>query len=143
MLVKDILGRKGVKLVTTRPKNTVEAAAALLVSNNIGALPVRDDTGKLVGVISERDVVHAFARDGGKVLSLLVEDLMTHDVVVCAPDDTVKEAMRRMARCHIRHLPVVDDGGLCGIISQRDVMEFRLEETEMERNVLRDYAMTR
>ncbi|MCB2100743.1 MAG: CBS domain-containing protein [Rhodobacterales bacterium] len=143
MNVLDILKRRDRSLVTNRPEDTVETAATLMSSHNIGALPVRDGNGRLVGVISERDIVRAFASKGGKVLTLRVQDLMTRDVVTCTPEDTVKRARQLMSQRHIRHLPVVDGDTLCGMISSRDVMECHLEQTELEVNVLRDYAIAR
>jgi CBS domain-containing protein len=141
MLVKDILENTGRALITNRPEDTIEAAAMLLSTNNIGALAVRDADGALVGVISERDIVRAFAEHGGRVQALRVRDLMTRDVVTCAPTDTVKDAMGRMNQRHIRHLPVVQDGDLRGMISSRDLMASRLDETRLERDVLRDVAI--
>jgi len=141
MRIRDILADNKGTLVTSRPEDTVEAAAVLLSAKNIGALPVRDQNGKLVGVISERDIVRGFAQQGGRFQKLKVEDLMTRKVITCSPDDDVKDAMRLMRDRHIRHLPVVEGGELCGIISSRDVMESRLQQAKMERNVLRDYAI--
>lgn len=141
MRVKDILAAKKGALVTNRPEDTVEAAAVLLTNNNIGALPVRDGNGDLVGVISERDIVRGFARQGGRLLQLKVKDLMTRKVVTCEPEDDVKDAMRLMSDRHIRHLPVITEGKISGIISSRDVMESRLEQAWMEHNVLRDVAI--
>ncbi len=141
MRVKDILAAKKSALVTNRPEDTVEAAAVLLTNNNIGALPVRDGNGDLVGVISERDIVRGFARQGGRLLQLKVKDLMTRKVVTCEPEDDVKDAMCLMSDRHIRHLPVIADGKISGIISSRDVMESRLEQAWMEQNVLRDVAI--
>ena len=141
MDVRMILDQKHKPLTTCRPEDTIEAAATILTANRIGAIPVRDVEGDLAGIISERDIVRGFSEHGGKVLSLRVRDLMTRNVAVCAPTDSIKEAMRMMSRRHIRHLPVVENGALCDIISQRDVMESRLQETEMEANVLRDYAI--
>lgn len=141
MRVKDILVAKKGALVTNRPEDTVEAAAVLLTNNNIGALPVRDGNGDLVGVISERDIVRGFARQGGRLLQLKVKDLMTRKVVTCGPEDDVKDAMRLMSDRHIRHLPVITEGKISGIISSRDVMESRLEQAWMEHNVLRDVAI--
>ena len=143
MIVQDILKRRDRSVVTIRPEDTIETAATLMTSHNIGALPVRDGDGALVGVMSERDIVRAFAAKGGQVLTLRVRDLMTRDVVTCAPADDVKRARQLMAQRHIRHLPVVEEGALCGMISSRDVMEGHLEETELEVNVLRDYAIAR
>jgi CBS domain-containing protein len=143
MQIRNLLEQKKLSLVTNRPEDTIEAAAMLLSTNNIGALPVRDGEGNLIGVISERDIVRGFAEQGSKVRDLRVRDLMTRDVITCSPDDTVKHAMKLMTQRHIRHLPVVEDGALISMISSRDVMESRLEQTKMERNVLRDVAIVR
>lgn len=144
MYIRDILDKNERKLITARPEDTVETAASRLANNNIGACPVRDEHGALVGVMSERDIVRAFSESGGKVLSLRVRDLMTRDVAVCRLDDEVREAKETMTRRHIRHLPVVnDDGSVVAMISMRDVIECHLEQTQMEVNVLRDYAIAR
>ncbi len=140
MKVGDLLKKKGPKLVTSHPSQTVGEAVALLHQHRIGALPVVDAGGKLVGIVSERDVVRGLAIDGDKVLTRNVSELMTRDVVVCRPADLVRDAMLVMSQRHVRHLPVVDGGGLTGIISQRDAMKSMLEEAQLEVNVLRDYA---
>jgi len=141
MTVLGLLNRHDAKIISVRPEDTVETAATLLTSNNIGALPVRDGDGGLVGVLSERDIVHALAETSDRLREMLVESLMTRDVITCRPADTVKEVMEIMRHRHIRHLPVVEEGKLVGVISQRDVMENRLEQAELEKNVLRDVAL--
>ena len=144
MLVIDILNKDDRKLITARPEDTVETAASRLSNNNIGACPVRDEAGALVGVLSERDIVRAFAESGGKVLTLRVRDLMTRDVAVCKPTDEVRSAKETMSRRHIRHLPVIaDDGSIMAMLSMRDVIECHLEQAQLEMNVLRDYAIAR
>lgn len=144
MHIHEILDKTDRKLITARPEDTVETAASRLANNNIGACPVRDESGALVGVLSERDIVRAFAEKGGKVTLLRVRDLMTRDVAVCRPADTVREAKELMTRRHIRHLPVVDgDGGVIAMLSMRDIIECSLEQAQMEMNVLRDYAIAR
>ena len=142
MTIQTIVDQKGTRLVTIRPEDTIETAAMLLTSNNIGAVPVRDANGAMVGVISERDLVRGYADKGAAVMSLTVQDLMTKDVASIQPGDTVKAAMEIMSKRHIRHLPVLDtEGELIGMISQRDVMETRLEQTAMEADELRAYAI--
>jgi CBS domain-containing protein len=111
-----------------------------LAEKKIGALPVLDASDMLVGVISERDIIRGLAEHGGNLGSLTAEDLMTRRVVVCKPTDTLKEIMQLMSRNRIRHLPVVDDGVLRGIISVRDVVESQLKDAQLEVNVLRDIA---
>ena len=141
MQVKELLARNTRDLITIREEDTLETAAGVLASNNIGALPVRDGDGNLVGVVSERDIARGFARDGARVRDLKVADLMTRTVITCDCEEDVKSAMESMSRKHIRHLPVMKDGRLCSMLSQRDVMEAMLEQTAMERDVLRDYAI--
>lgn len=137
MKVQELINRDA-KLVTNRPEDTVESTAQLLASNNIGALPVRDADGKLVGMISERDIARGFARKGGRVLELRVKDLMTHNVITCAPSDSVAEVAATMGRAHIRHLPVIDEGELVAMISLRDVLDAQLKQKELEAAVLRE-----
>ncbi|MEO5338093.1 MAG: CBS domain-containing protein [Magnetospirillum sp. WYHS-4] len=133
-----VLIKPDAKLVAVRPEDTVETTASLLSSNNIGAVPVRDGDGNLVGLISERDIVRGFARKGGKVLSLKVRDLMTASVITCTSSDSVKDVANVMIQRSIRHLPVVDEGELVAMISLRDVVKNRLAQTELEANVLRE-----
>ena len=140
MNVRDLVKAWADHLVTSRPEDTIESAATLLSTNNIGALPVRDVDGRLVGVVSERDITRAVARHGVKALALRVADIMTHDVVTCGPDDSVKSVMETMTRRHIRHLPVVEKGELVAMLSQRDLMQALVEQTALELNVLRDYV---
>ena len=140
MNVHDLVKAGADHLVTARPEDTIESAATLLSTNNIGALPVRDIDARLVGVVSERDITRAVARHGVKALSLRVADVMTRDVITCGPDDSVKSVMETMTRRHIRHLPVVEKGELVAMLSQRDLMQALVEQTALELNVLRDYV---
>jgi CBS domain-containing protein len=143
MNVEQLIKKKGDRLVTNRPEDTLEAATQLLSVNNIGALPVRDAEGRLVGILSERDVVRRLAEQGARALSLTVGDVMSRDLATCKPADSVKSVMETMSRRHIRHVPVVDGTGLVGIISQRDVMRSILDETQLEMNVLRDHLIAK
>ena len=140
MKVQELLKRQTGKLVTCRSRDTIHTAANLMADKKIGVLPVQDDGGTLVGVISERDVSRGVGERGTGLAALSVSDLMTRDVVTCKPDDSLKEAMSTMSRRHIRHLLVLDGGELTGVISQRDVLNAVLQETQLEVNVLRDYA---
>ncbi|GAB4276676.1 MAG: CBS domain-containing protein [Deferrisomatales bacterium] len=140
MKVRDLLRKQSGKLVTCRPDTSVPEVAALLTEKRIGAVPVLGEKQRLVGVLSERDLARGIAEYGAQVIELAVRDLMTREVTVCAPADSVREAMFTMSRLHIRHLPVVDEGALVGIISQRDVLKALLDQTELEVSVLRDYA---
>jgi CBS domain-containing protein len=138
MRIDAILRRKDHALVTCRSEDTIDAAAALLYTSHIGAMPVRNREGELVGVISERDIMSGFAVHGSYVQDLRVGELMTRDVVTCAPSDDMTEAMEVMRQHSIRHLPVLADGKLIGMISLRDMLVARLEETTLEVRVLRD-----
>jgi CBS domain-containing protein len=104
---------------------------------------VTEDGRSVLGIISERDVVSGLADRGPRILEEPVADLMTREVVSCTPGDTVKQVMAEMTRRRIRHLPVVTDGVLCGIISIGDVVKNRLEEMETETNVLREAYIAR
>jgi CBS domain-containing protein len=141
MLVSELFRKTGKKVITVRPQDTVETTSTLLATNNIGALPVRDENGDLVAMISERDIVRGFAENGGQAQHLLVSDLMSPRVVTCAPEETVGAAMVLMSQNRIRHLPVVEDGKMVGIISSRDVMGAIIEEMRLERDVLREMAI--
>ena len=109
-----------------------------LSSLHIGAFPVCDAHGTLVGVISERDVMRGFAKEGARLADRHVHDLMTRDVVTCAHDQTMPEAEKLMHEHRIRHIPVMDGAKLIGMLSIRDVMAWRLQQSREEVNVLRD-----
>jgi CBS domain-containing protein len=139
MKVRMMLSTKGGKVVTARSDTTVETAIRMLKLEGIGALVVSDDGGKILGILSERDIVRALVEHGGDLMTMPVSKLMTRAVKTCAPDANIQEVMSEMTRSRIRHLPVVENGTLCGIISIGDVVKNRLEELETETTVLRDY----
>jgi CBS domain-containing protein len=143
MDVERILDTKGRKVVTTRPDTSVAEAVSRLRAEGIGAMVVLSGSGRLDGIISERDVVRGLARHGRTVLDLKVADLMTRAVTTCSPKDTVKAVMAVMTERRVRHLPVVEAGRLLGIVSIGDVVKNRLDEMELEVNVLRDAYLTR
>jgi len=111
-----------------------------LVLERIGALVVSEDGHKVAGIISERDIIQALAKSGPDLLTSgrRVAELMEHNVITCTSDDTVQQVMAEMTRRRVRHLPVIEGGGLVGIISIGDVVKSRLEEVELEANVLRE-----
>ncbi|MGH8975480.1 MAG: CBS domain-containing protein, partial [Acidimicrobiia bacterium] len=117
---------------------TVAVAIQLFTSKGIGALVVISDAEGVEGVLSERDVVRGLARFQGEILSMRVADVMSRPAPVCTRADTVKQVMAEMTRTRHRHLPVVDNARLAGIVSIGDVVKSRLEELELETNVLRD-----
>ena len=141
MHVADILKTKGSNVVTSGADETVAATARLLNLKRIGAVVVCDAPGKVIGVISERDIIRGIAVNGQRALDMRVRDLMTSDVTVCKPTDTIAEVMQVMTLGRFRHLPVIEDGELRGMISIGDVVKNRLDETEMEARVLRDYVL--
>lgn len=140
MKVKDILQHKGRSVVTVRPEASVATAVHRLALERIGALVVSEDGQHIAGILSERDIVRALAERGAEVLdaSLRIEEIMTRHVHTCQPEDGVKDVMGVMTRSRIRHLPVTEAGRLAGIVSIGDVVKNRLEEVELEANVLRE-----
>ena len=137
MKVDTVLRKKGSTVVTTAPLTSVKNAADRLRAEKIAALVVTDG-GAIVGIISEREIVHALSRYGEELLQKHVDDIMTAAVVTCAPDDTLRHVMGLMTRHHVRHLPVLDHGRLAGIISIGDVVKHRLDELQLEADVMRD-----
>jgi len=138
MKVGSILQVKGRDVETVRPETSLEIAVHKLSSLGFGALVVSEDGEHLAGVISERDVVRGLAKHGTRLLDLTVGDVMTKRGPVCSPDDSIRHVMAEMTRTRQRHLPVVDAGKLCGVVSIGDVVKRRLEDMELETNVLRD-----
>lgn len=136
--ISDVLRNKGSEVVTVRPDMPVSELLALLVGRNIGAAVVTSGDA-VVGIVSERDVVHCVYGRGGKLLSTPVSDIMTTDVVTCLPDDEVDSLMRVMTERRIRHLPVVVDEELVGIVSIGDMVKARIGELEEERAHLHSY----
>jgi CBS domain-containing protein len=116
--------------------------ASRLADKRIGAVVVTDRAGRIAGIVSERDVVHALAREGAECLGWPVSEIMTREVLTCAEDDTIDEIMSRMTMRRCRHLPVVASGRLAGIISIGDVVKHHIAEVEMEAMAMRDYIAT-
>lgn len=143
MKVQAMLSHKGKKVVTARPDATIATAIGMLKLEGIGALVVSEDGTQVQGILSERDIVRGLVQHGPGLLQMHVSDLMTSEVKTCAPDANIKDVMLEMTRSRIRHLPVVEDGMLTGIISIGDVVKNRLEELETETSVLRDYIVGR
>jgi CBS domain-containing protein len=142
MTVKTILSRKGSAVVTIAPAASLAEAAKLLSTHRIGALIVTDPDARVIGVLSERDIVRALADRGAAALDLRVEQAMTRRVVTTGEADTVGEIMERMTAGKFRHIPVVEDDRLVGVVSIGDVVKYRLEEVERESNAMRDYILT-
>jgi CBS domain-containing protein len=142
MHVASILKVKGKAVETVRVDATLMAAARRLSSKRIGAVVVTDKSGQIAGIVSERDIVHALAKDGVACLDWPVSEIMTHEVLTCTAGDTIDELMSRMTTRRCRHLPVVSDGDLAGIISIGDVVKHHIAEVEMEAMAMRDYIAT-
>jgi CBS domain-containing protein len=139
MNVASLLKTKGNRVVTVPPGTKVVEVCATLMRERIGAVLVRQSTGEIVGVFSERDAVRGLAEQGAGCLDLPVDALMTRQVIYCAPEETVDSLMQRMTDRRIRHVPVVDRGGLIGIVSIGDVVKHRIAEVELETEALRQY----
>jgi CBS domain-containing protein len=142
MIVSTILSAKGGNVVTIEPTATLAEASRLLAQHRIGAVLVTGAGERIVGIVSERDIVRALAAHGGNALNLPLTDVMTRKVVTCTRADTIAELMERMTGGKFRHLPVVEDDRLVGIISIGDVVKMRLLEMEHEQNAMRDYIQT-
>ena len=143
MLISDVLRSKGSDVVQIRTVDSVALAVRKLAEHRIGALVVEDRWMKLVGIFSERDFVNAIARDGAAVLGFDVEQLMTSPIISCRTSDRIDAALATMTMARIRHLPVIDDGRLKGIVSIGDLVKQRLDEKELEANVLLEISRMR
>jgi CBS domain-containing protein len=142
MIVKSLLKNKpSNEVATTQADQTVAEATRLLYQRRIGALVVTDDQDEMAGILSERDIVRGMALHGEMVQAMRVRDLMTSAVLVCHPDDSLDKLMGVMTNNRVRHLPVVEDGHMIGIITIGDVVKARLEEATMHVDSLRDYVM--
>jgi CBS domain-containing protein len=139
MLIRDVLRRKGDFVVTVPPDTPVSELLAKLAEHNVGALVISSDGRTVDGIVSERDVVRAMPARGAAALDEPVSAIMTVDVAVVAPSDTVEGLMRLMTEHRIRHVPVVSDGRLVGIISIGDVVKTRMDQLEAERESLIGY----
>ncbi|MGC2176016.1 MAG: CBS domain-containing protein [Acidimicrobiales bacterium] len=143
MKVSHLLESKGSEVSTISQERTVKDAVALLKERGIGALVVTGATPPLVGMFSERDVVRALATSGEKALDQKVADLMSRDVVTCTLATDLNELMTTMTERRFRHVPVVEDDRLLGLISIGDVVKARLEELEHDKRDLLDYVSGR
>lgn len=140
MNVDAILKVKGDAVVTIRPTATVAEAVRLLCEKRIGALVVSAHGTEPQGILSERDIVHGLGKEGATLLERRVEDLMTKTVVTCGPHDRVADLMALMTERRIRHIPVLRNGRLAGLVSIGDVVKNRLDEIEMETTSLKAYV---
>ena len=140
MLVKNILAGKLGDVVTIEPTAGLTAAVKLLTERRIGAVVILGADRRIVGILSERDIVRALAEQGPTVLNEPVSQVMTREVKTCTANDTIDGLMGRMTTGKFRHMPVVEQGKLIGIVSIGDVVKNRVEDIEHEAEALRDYV---
>ena len=141
MTVARIIKDKGSSVVTTSAKATLADIAATLSEKRIGAVVIVEKDA-IKGIVSERDIVRAVARHGGAGLAMSAAEWMTAKVVTCKPADTINDVMQKMTSGRFRHLPVVENGKLAGIISIGDVVKKRIEDVEREADQIREYIAT-
>ena len=142
MTVKAILFRKGSSVVTMEPAATLAAAIGTLAQHRIGALVVLGADRRVIGILSERDIVRTFAEFGADALTKRLAQVMTCEVVTCNETETALSLMERMTTGKFRHIPVVERGQLVGIVSIGDIVKHRLGELEQEFTALRDYIQS-
>jgi CBS domain-containing protein len=140
MLISDVLRTKGNNVVRIHPADSVELAVRKLAEHRIGALVVEDRWMKPVGIFSERDFINAVARHGSAVLGFDVQKLMSTPILSCRSSDRVDAVLATMTTARIRHLPVIEDNELKGIVSIGDLVKHRLDEKELEASVLLDIS---
>ena len=142
MRISDLLRVKGTKVVTVTPDTKVRRLLEVLAEHGIGAVVVSADGKSVGGIVSERDVVRAFAQRGAAVMSEPVTEIYTAEVRTVAPDTSLDDVMRLMTEHRMRHAPVLVDGALGGLVSIGDVVKNRMDELETERTALSDYITT-
>lgn len=142
MIVKSIIDTKGGEVVTLEPSVSLDTAAKLLAERRIGAVVVLGADDRVVGILSERDIVRAISERGGAAMQEPVSQVMTRKVATCTLDETMHSIMERMTAGKFRHVPVIEQGRLAGIISIGDVVKHRIVEMEQESDALKSYIQT-
>jgi CBS domain-containing protein len=140
--IGHILKSKARGVSTARPEDTIEEIVTRLAQRKIGAIVIVGDNAKVAGIISERDIIRLIAEHGGKALAMSASDGMTREVVSCSRTSTLDEIMQAMTNGRFRHLPVIEDGSLVGIISIGDVVKHHTAEVELEVTAMRGYLAT-
>jgi CBS domain-containing protein len=140
MMIKTILKSKGDAVITISAFESVRDAMDTMVEHRIAALVVTNGA-EVIGVVSERDVLQAISDGGANIFNAPVAHIIAGPLVAVSPEDTTKRVMHLMTHSRIRHLPVMENGRLAGIVSVGDIVKYRLEELETESNVLRDLAV--
>ncbi len=141
MLVSEILNKKSSSVFTMSPNDSVEDAIGMFKEKKIGAVTICDTRGKLVGILTERDVLHSQAEIGAETFKLKIEEIMSQ-VYICKPDEDIKSVMRLMTIKRVRHVPVVIDGKLIGMVSIGDIVKNQLDEAQLEIDTMRDFVRT-
>ena len=139
MQVENILQSKGSKVFTVKTTAPISDAVNLLSTQRIGAVIVVADNGSIAGIVSERDIVKQLGSDPAGLLKRPVGDIMTTKLITCSPATAISELMEQMTQFRIRHIPIVENGELAGIVSIGDVVKYKIEETEQEAQALREY----
>ncbi len=143
LIIANILKVKGRSVSTARPDDTVQEIANRLAQRKIGAIVVVGENGKVSGIVSERDLIRAIAKQGADALQVPVHEIMTRDVVTCNVTTSVDEIMETMTLGRFRHVPVTDeDGALIGIVSIGDIVKQHIAEVELEVTAMRGYLAT-
>ena len=140
MFIEYILKNKGSDVVAVDPDMTAEDVAKVFSDQKIGYAIVRDEDGGIIGTVTERDLVQSLAKNGEKSVSALVKDFMTTNIVICNPADTLPKVMGLMTVRRSRHVLVMDNGNVIGLVSIGDVVKFRLEESMLDEESLREYV---
>ena len=142
MIVKSILSAKGGSVISIDPTATLETAVRTLAEHRIGALLVLGPDRRVIGILSERDIVRTLAELGAAALAQPLAQVMTRKVVTCSPSETISVIMERMTAGKFRHVPVLEQDQVVGIVSIGDVVKYRLHEMEHELAALRDYIQS-
>ncbi|MEE8393883.1 MAG: CBS domain-containing protein [Rhodospirillales bacterium] len=139
MKILDILQQKSDDVETLRIGQSVGVAMKILIDKGVGAVVVCNSNGGVVGILSERDIIRIITRKGPAAVGQEVSEAMTSKVISCSPDNTVKEVMAVMTQKRFRHMPVISNGKLIGVISIGDVVKSQLTDRDLEVNVVRDF----
>ena len=142
MHVKNILSAKGSHVISIEPTATVATAARTLAEHKIGALLVLGPDRRIIGILSERDIVRVLGEKGASALAQPLAQVMTRKVFTCSPSETIGVIMERMTAGKFRHVPVVEQDQVIGVVSIGDVVKYRLQEMEHESAALRDYIQS-
>lgn len=149
MKISVLLEKKGRAVATVKPDATIYEVADLLRRQHVGCVVVSHDNKHVDGIVAVRDIVYTIAEnadrirtsEGAEILARPITRVMTHEVECCSPDDTLRHVMAEMTKRHILHVPVVENGALCGIVSIDDVVKYAVEEMDLEKSVLQDSVM--